>query len=135
MDNILGGLQNEKYLVYLDDIIIFSSSLEEHIQRLKLIFDRLRFTYLKLQPDKCVLLPEVTNATSDHNVIYLPSIDFDCCEESVAAHLEDIPYLKLQHLSLDNLNAAKYHLNDIKKTLDNTNKPFFHRHIYHGLHN
>ncbi|EEZ99857.1 Retrovirus-related Pol polyprotein from transposon 17.6-like Protein [Tribolium castaneum] len=52
MDNILREIQNEKYLVYLDDIIIFSTSLEEHIVRLKDVFEKLRNANFKIQLDK-----------------------------------------------------------------------------------
>lgn len=56
MDNVLRGLQHETCLVYLDDIIIFSSSLQEHIERLKSIFDRLRESNFKIQLDKSEFL-------------------------------------------------------------------------------
>ncbi|KXZ75732.1 Retrovirus-related Pol polyprotein from transposon 17.6-like Protein [Tribolium castaneum] len=56
MDNILRGIQNEKCLVYLDDIIIFSTSLEEHIVRLKKVFERLRNANFKIQLDKSEFL-------------------------------------------------------------------------------
>ena len=56
MDNILRGIQNEKCLVYLDDIIIFSTSLQEHLENLKTVFNRLRSTNFKIQPDKSEFL-------------------------------------------------------------------------------
>ena len=56
MDNVLRGLQNEICAVYLDDIVIFSTSLQEHIERLRLIFERLRKSNLKIQLDKCEFL-------------------------------------------------------------------------------
>jgi len=56
MDNIMRGLNNEICLVYMDDIIVYSSTLEEHIQRLSTVFKRLRKSNLKLQPDKCEFL-------------------------------------------------------------------------------
>lgn len=56
MDNILRGIQNEKCLVYLDDIIVFSTSLQEHIQRLRDVFTRLRKANLKIQLDKSEFL-------------------------------------------------------------------------------
>ncbi|KAJ3654355.1 hypothetical protein Zmor_013548 [Zophobas morio] len=56
MGNILRGIQNEKCLVYLDDIIIFSTSLEEHISRLKEVFERLRKANFKIQLDKSEFL-------------------------------------------------------------------------------
>lgn len=56
MDNVLRGLSNETCLVYLDDIIIFSTSLQEHIDRLKNVFDRLRKSNFKVQLDKSEFL-------------------------------------------------------------------------------
>lgn len=56
MDNVLRGLQHESCLVYLDDIIIFSTSLDEHIIRLRSIFDRLRKSNFKIQLDKSEFL-------------------------------------------------------------------------------
>lgn len=56
MDNILRGIQNEKCLTYLDDIIIFSTSLQEHLQSLKSVFQRLRESNFKIQLDKSEFL-------------------------------------------------------------------------------
>ena len=56
MDSILRGLQGIHCMVYLDDVIIFSASLDEHIQKLRTIFDRLRQTNLKIQLDKSEFL-------------------------------------------------------------------------------
>lgn len=52
MDNVLRGLQGIHCLVYLDDVIIYSRSLPEHITKLKAVFDRFRQTNLKVQLDK-----------------------------------------------------------------------------------
>lgn len=56
MDDVLRGLQNDICLVYLDDIIVFSTSLQEHIERLRLVFERLRQSNLKIQLDKSEFL-------------------------------------------------------------------------------
>uniref|UniRef100_A0A146L2U0 RNA-directed DNA polymerase n=1 Tax=Lygus hesperus TaxID=30085 RepID=A0A146L2U0_LYGHE len=56
MDNCLRGVQNEICSVYMDDIIVFSSSLQEHMVRLRCIFDRLRQANLKVQMDKTEFL-------------------------------------------------------------------------------
>lgn len=56
MEDVLRGLQNNICLVYLDDIIIFSTSLQEHLERLKLVFDRLRDSNFKIQLDKSEFL-------------------------------------------------------------------------------
>ena len=61
MDNILRGIQNELCLVYLDDIIIFSVSLQEHIVRLKEVFERLRKSHFKIQLDKSEFLRKTVN--------------------------------------------------------------------------
>ena len=47
-------------LVYIDDIIVFSSSFEEHLSHLSSVFTRLIDANLKLQPTKCrFALPKV----------------------------------------------------------------------------
>lgn len=61
MDNVLRGLQNETCLVYLDDIVIYSASLQEHIERLKGVFERLRNSNFKVQLDKCEFLRKEVN--------------------------------------------------------------------------
>ncbi len=43
-------------LIYLDDIVVFSSTVEEHLLRLEAIFQRLGDAGLKLKPSKCHLL-------------------------------------------------------------------------------
>ena len=56
MDNILRGIHNEKCAVYLDDVIIYSTSLDEHIQKLREIFQRFRDSNFKIQLDKSEFL-------------------------------------------------------------------------------
>ena len=53
MDRVLAGLHWETCLFYLDDIIIFSSTWEEHLARLRQVFERLRHANLKLGAEKC----------------------------------------------------------------------------------
>lgn len=61
MNSVLMGLQGEKMFIYLDDVVIFGPSLEEHNARLGEAFQRLRQHNLKLQVDKCEFLrKEVT---------------------------------------------------------------------------
>ena len=56
MDCTIRGLQYEIYLLYLDDIIVFSNDLPTHLARLDQIFERLRKASLKLKPSKCPFL-------------------------------------------------------------------------------
>ena len=61
MDLVLSGLQGKELFVYMDDIIIYAASLEEHEMKYKLLIERLRKADLKLQPNKCEFLKtEVT---------------------------------------------------------------------------
>ena len=53
IDRVLSGLHWEMCLFYLDDIIVFSSTWEEHLARLRQVFERLRHANLKLGADKC----------------------------------------------------------------------------------
>jgi transposase InsO family protein len=46
----------QKCLIYLDDVLVFSKTLEEQINRLRIIFDRIREAGLKLAPEKCHFL-------------------------------------------------------------------------------
>jgi len=55
MDLVLCGLTYLTCLVYLDDIIVFSSDFDSHIERLREIFDRLRMANLKIHMKKCSL--------------------------------------------------------------------------------
>ena len=65
MDTALRGLIGKICVVYLDDIVVFGSTLKEHNENLfrcfaVSLFERLRATGLKLQPDKCEFLrPEL----------------------------------------------------------------------------
>lgn len=54
MDKILRG--SKEVFVYMDDIVVFANSLEEHDRIIRELFKRLRQAGLKLQPDKCKFL-------------------------------------------------------------------------------
>ena len=53
MGHILRGLEYRFALIYRDDIIIFSRSVEEHLVHLEEVFRRLRQANVKLNPKKC----------------------------------------------------------------------------------
>ena len=55
MDNVLSGKSWEVCLYYLDDIIVFSKGWQEHLERLRMVFARLREANLRLGPRKCTL--------------------------------------------------------------------------------
>lgn len=60
MNSVLREYVNKICIVYLDDILIFSTSLDEHLDNLKKIFKRLREAELKIQIDKCSFLQNQT---------------------------------------------------------------------------
>ena len=53
MENCLGDLHLRSCIIYLDDIIIYSKTPEEHVQRLGQVFEKLAVAGLKLKPSKC----------------------------------------------------------------------------------
>ena len=55
MESCLGDLHLNWCIIYLDDIIFFSWTPEEHVHRLKAVFNKLRAAGLKLKPSKCDL--------------------------------------------------------------------------------
>ena len=56
MNLVLAGLNYEICLVYIDDIIIFSKDVNEHLDRLEVVLRKLEEAGLKIQPDKCKML-------------------------------------------------------------------------------
>ncbi|XP_068111017.1 uncharacterized protein [Hyperolius riggenbachi] len=60
MESCLGEFNFEHVLIYLDDIIVYSTDFHQHIQHLDVVFQKLRSYGLKLKPSKCHLFkPEV----------------------------------------------------------------------------
>lgn len=61
--------------VYIDDIIVYASSIQEHTEKLRAVFERLREHMIVLQPDKGEFLR--------HEVTYLGHIinEKDICPD------------------------------------------------------
>lgn len=53
MDTVLSGLKWKTCLVYLDDVIVFSATFEEHLKRLLSVLQAIRSAGLTLKPEKC----------------------------------------------------------------------------------
>ena len=58
MESIMAGLSYEVALVYLDDIIVFGRSFEEHLNCLDLVLGRLKDAGLKIKGSKCRFFQE-----------------------------------------------------------------------------
>ena len=67
MQNCLGELNLTYCLIYLDDVIVFSETPEEHLMRMRVVFDCLREHGLKLKPSKCDVFKSEINYLA-HNV-------------------------------------------------------------------
>ena len=66
MQSCLGELNLTYCLIYLDDVIVFSRTPEEHLQRMRVVFDRLREHGLKLKPSKCDIFKSEINYLAHH---------------------------------------------------------------------
>lgn len=56
MERILGDQRFQSLLLYLDDVVVFSSSFEQHLQRLELVLSRFQSFGLKVKLSKCSFL-------------------------------------------------------------------------------
>lgn len=53
MDIVLSDLKCHSSLVYLDDVVAFSTTFEQHIKRLEAVLQTIRTAGLSLKPEKC----------------------------------------------------------------------------------
>ena len=55
MEASLLGLTRVSCIVYLDDIVVYANTFQEHVERVDMVLDRIEMAGLKLKPDKCHL--------------------------------------------------------------------------------
>ena len=53
MAKMLGNLLYTNCLAYLDDVVIFSKTFDEHLEDVRQVFDRIKAAKLKIKPSKC----------------------------------------------------------------------------------
>jgi hypothetical protein len=82
MDRVIGGL--DYIFVYLVDIIIASRSEEEHIQHLRILFQRLSDSSLVINSEKCIFGVASVEFLGHHVTA--------AGKSPMAAHLEDIQH-------------------------------------------
>ena len=58
MQQTMADIHLKECLLYLDDIIVFSKTFDEHLKRLNSVFERLDEAGLKLKPSKCNFLQD-----------------------------------------------------------------------------
>lgn len=63
---VLAGCLRKFALVYLDDIIIFSDTFEDHLKHIHLVLERLQLHNLQVSPDKCRFAQTSINYLGHH---------------------------------------------------------------------
>ena len=58
MDIALAGLPSDRILAYMDDIVIFSTTFDEHLKNLEQVFQRLSHSGISLKLSKCIFASE-----------------------------------------------------------------------------
>ena len=66
MQNCSGELNLTYCLIYLDDVIVFSDTPDEHLRRMRVVFDHLHEQCLKLKPSKCEVFKSEINYLAHH---------------------------------------------------------------------
>ncbi|GBM36329.1 Retrovirus-related Pol polyprotein from transposon 297 [Araneus ventricosus] len=56
MDSLLKGMKWKHCLCYLDDVIVYAATFEEHLRRLRMVLQCIRSAGLTLNHEKCFLV-------------------------------------------------------------------------------
>lgn len=72
MQHLFGNQQCQTLLLYLDDIVLFSSTVQQHLERLEMVLGRLQQDGLKVKLSKCAFfrkkVPYLGHVVSDKGV-------------------------------------------------------------------
>ena len=95
-------------MAYLDDIIILGKSFDDHLENLRLVFERFKSFNLKLKPKKCVFfhkeVPFLGKVVSEKGVAIAP-------KKLEAVHKWSVPKTKAELSTF--MGFASYHRNHI----------------------
>lgn len=86
MELVLKGLQWERCLVYLDDVIVFGKTFTETLENLKQVFDRFRDAKLRLKPKKCTFFQDEVRYLG-----HIVSVDGIKCDMEKIKAVDDWP--------------------------------------------
>jgi len=110
-DQILGDL--DFVIVYIDDICIFSESMEQHSEHIRIVMERLAKYNLKLNPEKCKFFAEKIKILG--HVISAEGIEMD--PEKINAIIDKKPPNNVKSLE-QFLGLANYYRNFIENFAD-----------------
>ena len=68
IDNVFEGLQDKFLNAYLNDILIYSNTFEEHLHHIREPLTRLRCANLKLKPSKCIFATKQVDFLLGHTL-------------------------------------------------------------------
>ena len=105
LETIMAGKQYERCLIYLDDLIVYSKTFDEHLQRLDEVFERISFANLKFSPKKCFLFSRETKflghrvsangvSTCDDKVVAVKEWPIPTCVKDLRAFLDLASYYR-----------------------------------------
>ena len=92
MEQSLGDLNMKICAMYLDDLIIFSNTMEDHLEQLDKVLQRLKDCNMKLNPKKCKFLQ--TKVKYVGHIVSENGLEAD--PEKKLRKLETSPYQRLQ---------------------------------------
>ena len=132
MDQVLEGLQWQRCLVYLDDIIVFGRTFEETMENLRFVMGRLKAAGLKLKASKChwfrkstkylghIVTPEGILCDPDK----IESVKQWPAPQTVTEVRQFIGFSSYYRKFIPNFSEIAYPLTELTKTI---NKPKFQK--------
>ncbi|MES9884237.1 MAG: RNase H-like domain-containing protein, partial [Sedimenticola sp.] len=109
MTQVLRGLAWKIAMCYIDDILVFSKNLTDHLAHLQAVFDRLRSANLKLKPSKCRFATREVKYLG--NIVTKSGVKVDPAKTKA---MTDFPRPKNQHDLRSYLGLCNYYKRYVK---------------------
>ena len=126
MESCLGELHLSWCIIYLDDIIVFSQTPEEHLVRLQAVFNKLKAAGLKLKPSKFKLFWKQINYLGHvvgHNEVSTDPMKIEAVTEwprptTVTEVRSFVGFVSYYRRFIPNLSKVAKPLNEILQNLE-----------------